>query len=47
MHSLWQILFNTIPVRFALFLLSTIALIVLAIRALMVALFADPSTLPT
>ncbi len=33
-HSLWQALINTIPVRFALFLLSTICLIVLAVNAL-------------
>ncbi len=41
-HSLWQILFNKLPVRFALFLLSTIVLIVLAIRAVMATVFADP-----
>lgn len=41
-HSLWQILVNTIPVRFALFLLSAIALGVLAVRAVMATLFADP-----
>jgi hypothetical protein len=45
-HSLWQNLVNTIPVRFALFLASTIALIVLAIRAVMATVFADPSALP-
>lgn len=45
-HSLWQILVNGIPVRFALFLLSSIALIVLAIRALMATVFADPGALP-
>jgi hypothetical protein len=44
-HSLWQILVNAVPVRFALFLLSTMALIVLAVRALMATLFADPSAL--
>ena len=42
-HSLWQNLVNTIPVRFGLFLLSTIALIVLAVRAVMATLLADPS----
>ncbi len=47
LHSLWQILFNAIPVRFALFLASTIALIVLAIRAIMATVFADPGALPT
>lgn len=45
-HSLWQILVNAIPVRFALFLISTVALIVLAVRAVMATLLADPSTLP-
>ena len=44
-HSLWQILVNAIPVRFLLFLASSIALIVLAVRAAMVTVFADPSTL--
>ncbi|MFN4018916.1 MAG: MAPEG family protein [Erythrobacter sp.] len=42
-HSLWQNLVNTVPVRFALFLASTIALIVMAIRAVMATLLADPS----
>ena len=45
-HSLWQVLVNTVPVRFALFLLSTIALIGLAARAVMATVFADPSALP-
>lgn len=45
-HSLWQNLVNTIPVRFALFLASTILLIVLAVRAVMATLLADPSALP-
>lgn len=45
-HSLWQVLVNTVPVRFALFLLSTIALIVLAVRAVIATLLADPSALP-
>ena len=44
-HSLWQILVNSIPVRFGLFLISSIVLIALAIRAVMATLFADPSTL--
>jgi len=46
-HSLWQIWFNAVPVRFALFLLSTIALIVLAVRAIVATLFFDPGALPT
>lgn len=41
-HSLWQALVNVVAVRFLLFLLSTVALIVLAIRALSLTLFADP-----
>lgn len=45
-HSLWQNLVNTIPVRFSLFLASTGVLIALAIRAVMATLFADPSALP-
>jgi hypothetical protein len=45
-HSLWQGLVNTIPVRVTLFLLSTLALVGLAIRAVMLTLFADPSILP-
>lgn len=42
-HSLWQILVNKLPLRFALFLLSSIVLIALAIRAVMATAFADPS----
>ncbi len=45
-HSLWQVLINTIPVRFALFLLSTCALIALAVRAVMATVLADPAALP-
>jgi ABC-type sugar transport system permease subunit len=37
-HSLWQALVNTIPVRFALFILSTFCLIGLAINAVRVTL---------
>ena len=37
-HSLWQILSNTIPVRFGLFIASTACLIVLAVNALLVTL---------
>ncbi len=37
-HSLWQSIVNTIPVRLSLFLLSTIVLIVMAIRALLAVL---------
>lgn len=45
LHSLWQILVNAVPVRFVLFLASSIALIVLAVRAVMATVFADPSEL--
>lgn len=45
-HSLWQVLVNTIPVRFALFLLATLALIALAVRAVIATAFSDPSALP-
>jgi hypothetical protein len=45
-HSLWQNLVNTVPIRFALFLASTTALIVLAVRAVMATVLADPSALP-
>ena len=45
-HSLWQILVNKIPLRFVLFLLSTIALVILAVRAVMATLFADPGIAP-
>lgn len=42
-HSLWQNLVNTIPIRFGLFIIGTIALVVLAVRAVMATLLADPS----
>ena len=38
LHSLWQANLNTIPVRFALFALSSLCLITLAARAVMQAL---------
>lgn len=40
LHSLWQALVNTIPLRFGLFLLSSICLIALAISAVRVTLMA-------
>ena len=46
-HSLWQILVNKIPLRFLLFLLSSLALDGLAVRAVMATVFADPSALPS
>ena len=45
-HSLWQILVNKIPLRFLLFLASSIVLIVMAVRAVMATAFADPSLAP-
>lgn len=45
-HSLWQNLVNTVPVRFLLFIASTAVLVVLAVRAVMATLLADPSALP-
>lgn len=41
-HSIWQATVNTLPVRFTLFLLSTLALIWLAVRAVTVTLFHNP-----
>lgn len=38
MHSLWQATVNTIPARFTLFIISTVCLLVLAVRAAMLAL---------
>lgn len=45
-HSLWQILVNQVPLRFLLFLASTIALMILAVRAVMATALADPSLAP-
>ncbi|HSF13800.1 MAG TPA: MAPEG family protein [Erythrobacter sp.] len=45
-HSLWQATINKVPVRFLLFISATMALVVLAIRAVMATLLADPSALP-
>ena len=44
-HSLWQALVNIVGIRFLLFVLSTIALLILAVRAVMATLFADPGVL--
>ncbi|HVR91625.1 MAG TPA: MAPEG family protein [Novosphingobium sp.] len=41
-HSLWQSTVNRIPVRFTLFILSTIALAVLTTHAVMLTLLANP-----
>ncbi|NVE94330.1 MAPEG family protein [Altererythrobacter lutimaris] len=45
-HSLWQSLVNTIPVRIGLFTLSSLALAALAVRAVMATLFFDPGVAP-
>ncbi|WP_375289348.1 MAPEG family protein [Qipengyuania sp.] len=44
-HSIWQATVNVVSVRFLLFLLSTVALIYLAYRAVALTLFADLTTL--
>jgi hypothetical protein len=41
-HSFWQALVNVVSIRFLLFVISTIALVVLTIRALSLTLFNDP-----
>jgi len=41
-HSLWQAMVNVVAIRFVLFVLSTIALAILVVRALSLTLFADP-----
>lgn len=41
-HSLWQATVNVVAVRFTLFSLATIALVILAVRALSLTLFSDP-----
>lgn len=45
-HSVYQATVNVVKIRFLLFLLSTFALTGLAVRAVMVTLFADLATLP-
>ncbi|WP_209347380.1 MAPEG family protein [Pontixanthobacter sp. CEM42] len=44
-HSIWQATVNKVSIRFLIFVTSTIALLVLAVRAVMVTLFADPGVL--
>ncbi len=44
-HSLWQALINKLPVRIVLFTLYTIVLTILAVRAVIATLFADPGVL--
>lgn len=45
-HSLWQALVNVVGVRFALFVLSTLALVYLAYRAVALTAFHDPGLAP-
>lgn len=42
-HSIWQATVNRVPVRFALFMLSTLALLILGIHAVILTLFANPA----
>ena len=44
-HSLWQAMVNVVAIRFLLFILSTLALTALAVRAVSVTLLADPGVL--
>ena len=44
-HSLWQATVNRIPVRFALFFVSTGFLLVLAVRAVIATLLHNPATI--
>ena len=41
-HSLWQALVNVVAIRFLIFILATLALVILTIHALMLTLFANP-----
>ena len=42
LHSIWQATVNKLPVRFSLFIISTIALLILAVRAVCATLFHNP-----
>ena len=44
-HSLWQATINRIPVRFTLFAISTLFLLVLAVRAVLATLLYNPATI--
>lgn len=43
-HSIYQATVNKVSVRFLIFLLSSLALVALAVRAVMLTLFADPAS---
>ena len=45
-HSLWQALYNKVRVRILIFTTYSIVLTVLAVRAVMATVFADPSMAP-
>ncbi len=45
-HSIWQATVNKVSVRFLIFLLSTLALLYLAWRAIALTLFHDPGLVP-
>lgn len=45
LHSLWQALINTVPVRFSIFMLCNFCMLYLAVRAAMVTLFANPGVI--
>ena len=45
-HSVWQATVNVVSIRFMLFMLSTLAMVHLAWRAIAVTLFHDPSLAP-
>ena len=44
-HSVWQATVNKVSIRFLLFIGSTVALVILAVRAVMMTLFADPGVI--
>ena len=44
-HSVWQAMVNKVSIRFLLFIGSTVALVILAVRAVMMTLFADPGVI--
>ncbi|RDC59615.1 hypothetical protein HME9302_00805 [Alteripontixanthobacter maritimus] len=44
-HSIWQATVNIVKIRFLLFFASSLALVVLAIRAVMATLFHDPGAI--
>lgn len=45
-HSIWQATVNVVSVRFLLFILSTVALVYLAYRAIALTVFHDPGLAP-